>query len=121
MFITALLVASELGKSLHPLVLSWQTAPDVPQSSSCLCSSAMAPMHGGWVGHEGPGDYVYLWVCPVIETFSFQVPLPLCALGVQNIRNCFHDIDSPGESYDPLLMSLVKSTSICVDEGKETG
>ena len=28
---------------------------------------------------------------------------------------------NPGESYDPLLMSLVKSTSIIVDEGEETG
>jgi hypothetical protein len=26
-----------------------------------------------------------------------------------------------GESYDPLLMPLVKSTSISVDEGEETG
>jgi hypothetical protein len=28
---------------------------------------------------------------------------------------------NPGEKYDPLLMSLVKSTSISVDEGEETG
>ena len=28
---------------------------------------------------------------------------------------------NPGESYDPLLIALVKSTSISVDEGKETG
>ena len=28
---------------------------------------------------------------------------------------------NPGESYDPLLMALVKSTSISVDEGDETG
>ena len=28
---------------------------------------------------------------------------------------------NPGESYDPLLMSLVKFTSISVDEGEETG
>ena len=28
---------------------------------------------------------------------------------------------SPGESYDPLLMSPVKSTSISVDEGEEKG
>jgi hypothetical protein len=28
---------------------------------------------------------------------------------------------NPGENYDPLLMSLVKSTSISVDEGEETG
>ena len=27
---------------------------------------------------------------------------------------------NPGESYDPLLMSPVKSTSISVDEGEET-
>jgi hypothetical protein len=26
-----------------------------------------------------------------------------------------------GESYDPLLMALVKSTSISVGEGEETG
>ena len=26
-----------------------------------------------------------------------------------------------GESYDPLLMSLVKSASISVDEGEKTG
>jgi hypothetical protein len=28
---------------------------------------------------------------------------------------------NPGESYDPLSMSLVKSTSISVDDGEETG
>jgi hypothetical protein len=28
---------------------------------------------------------------------------------------------NPGENYDPLLMSLAKSTSIIVDEGEETG
>ena len=28
---------------------------------------------------------------------------------------------NPGKSYDPLLMSLIKSTSISVDEGEETG
>jgi hypothetical protein len=28
---------------------------------------------------------------------------------------------NPGESYDPLLMSFIKSTSISVDEGMETG
>ena len=28
---------------------------------------------------------------------------------------------NPGKSYDPLLMSLVKSTSISVDEVEETG
>jgi hypothetical protein len=33
----------------------------------------------------------------------------------------FHDIDWPGESYDPLLMSRVKSTSTIVYEGEETG
>ena len=32
----------------------------------------------------------------------------------------FHDQVNPAESYDPLLMSLVKSTSISVDEGEET-
>ena len=31
------------------------------------------------------------------------------------------DQGSPGESSDPLLMPLVKSTSISVDEGEETG
>ena len=45
-------------------------------------------------------------------------------LSVQNIRNTvsFHETDqmNPGDSYDPLLMSLVKSTSIRVDEGEET-
>jgi hypothetical protein len=28
---------------------------------------------------------------------------------------------NPSESYDLLLMSLVKSTSISIDEGEETG
>ena len=28
---------------------------------------------------------------------------------------------NPDESYDPLLMSPVKSTSISVDDGEETG
>jgi hypothetical protein len=28
---------------------------------------------------------------------------------------------NPGESYDPLLMSLVKSISISADEGEEKG
>ena len=28
---------------------------------------------------------------------------------------------NPGEVHDPLLMSPVKSTSISVDEGKQTG
>ena len=31
------------------------------------------------------------------------------------------DQENPGESLDPLLMSLVKSTSISIDEGEETG
>jgi hypothetical protein len=31
------------------------------------------------------------------------------------------DQANPGESYDPLMMSLVKSTSVSVDEGEETG
>ena len=49
----------------------------------------------------------------------------LYALSVRNIMNTcsFPDIDdqvNPGESYDSLLMSLVKSTSISVDEGEET-
>ena len=30
------------------------------------------------------------------------------------------DQGNPGESYDPLLMSLVKSTSLSVDDGEET-
>ena len=44
-------------------------------------------------------------------------------LSVQNIKNTcsFHGTDWPGEIYDPLLMSLVKSTSVHVDEGEETG
>ena len=39
-------------------------------------------------------------------------------LSVQNIKNTcsFHDIDWPGESYETLLKSPVKSTSISVDE-----
>ena len=45
-------------------------------------------------------------------------------LSIQNIKNTcsFHYIDqvNSGESYDPLLMSLIKSTSISVDEGEET-
>ena len=37
----------------------------------------------------------------------------------KHFEHCpFHDIDWPGESYDPLLMSPVKSTSISVDEGE---
>ena len=43
---------------------------------------------------------------------------------VQNIRNMLFpwqiDAVNPAESYDPLLMSPVKSTSISVDEGGET-
>jgi hypothetical protein len=43
----------------------------------------------------------------------------------KNIRNTcsFNETDqvNPGESYAPLLMSLVKSASISVDEGEETG
>jgi hypothetical protein len=42
---------------------------------------------------------------------------------VQNIRNMLFpwqtDQVRPGESYNPLFMSLVKSTSISVDEGEE--
>jgi hypothetical protein len=43
--------------------------------------------------------------------------------GRQNIKNTcsFHDIDCPGEGYDPLLMSLVKSTQTSADEREETG
>jgi hypothetical protein len=44
----------------------------------------------------------------------------ISTLSGQNIRNTFSLHDS-GESYDPLLMSLVKSTSISVDEGEKTG
>jgi hypothetical protein len=43
------------------------------------------------------------------------------SLSVQNTTDTcsFHETGqvNPGESCDPLLMSLVKSTSICVDEG----
>jgi hypothetical protein len=43
----------------------------------------------------------------------------ICTLSGQNITNTYQVII--GESYDPLLMSPVKSTSISVDEGEETG
>ena len=33
----------------------------------------------------------------------------------------YTDQGNPGESYDPLLMSRVKFTSISVDEGEKTG
>ena len=46
-----------------------------------------------------------------------------CRLSVQNIMNTcsLHDVDWLGESYDAWLVSSVKSTSIRVDEGEETG
>ena len=39
--------------------------------------------------------------------------------GYKTLLCSFHDQVNPGESYDPLLMSLVKSTSISVDEQED--
>jgi hypothetical protein len=37
------------------------------------------------------------------------------------IKTSFHETNqvNPGESYDPLLMALIKSTSISVDEWED--
>jgi hypothetical protein len=43
-----------------------------------------------------------------------------CVLAVSSEYTTLRTPARPGESYDPLLMSLVKSTSISVDEGEET-
>ena len=42
-------------------------------------------------------------------------------LGPPALSMTLPDQVNPGESCDPLLMSLVKSTSISVEEGEETG
>ena len=55
--------------------------------------------------------------------FIFLFSVLTCTLSVQNIMNTcsYHDIAFTWSVYDPLLMYLVKSTSISVDEGEETG
>ena len=42
-------------------------------------------------------------------------------LGTPALSMTLTDQVNPGESYDPLLISLLKSTSISVDEGEDTG
>jgi hypothetical protein len=63
---------------------------------------------------------------------KIQTQIIKCTLSIQNIENTcsFHDMTNqwtnlvnPGESYDPLLMALVKlkAISLSVDEGEATG